>query len=118
MSNFKACRAACKRGEVRVGEMFVFDAGQVTKPRYIINFPTKTHWKARSRLADVGSGLSDLRRVLEELDITSVAVPPLGCGNGGLGWRDVRPLIAAALDDLEGPTPWCSSLRVLPEPAK
>ncbi|MCL6091927.1 MAG: macro domain-containing protein, partial [Actinobacteria bacterium] len=100
--NFKVYRAACKRGEVRVGKMFVFDAGQITKPRYIINFPTKTHWKARSRLADVESGLRDLRRVVKELNVTSIAVPPLGCGNGGLDWRDVRPLITDALGDLEG----------------
>ena len=101
-SNFKAYRAACKRGEVKIGEMFVFDAGQLTKPRYIINFPTKTHWKARSRLNDVEAGLGDLRRVVRELSITSIAVPPLGCGNGGLVWADVRPLIATALGDLDG----------------
>ena len=100
-ANFKAYQTACKRGEVEVGRMFVFDAGQLIRPRYIINFPTKTHWKARSRLADVEAGLRDLRRVLEELSITSVAVPPLGCGSGGLDWRDVRPLIAHALGDLE-----------------
>jgi O-acetyl-ADP-ribose deacetylase (regulator of RNase III) len=100
-ANFKAYQAACKRYEVKVGRMFVFDAGQLMRPRYIINFPTKTHWKARSRLADVEAGLSELRRVVDELGITSIAVPPLGCGSGGLDWRDVRPLVAGALADLD-----------------
>jgi O-acetyl-ADP-ribose deacetylase (regulator of RNase III) len=101
-SNYKAYRAACKRGEVVLGKMFVFDAGQLTRPRYIVNFPTKAHWKARSRLADVEAGLADLRRVVQDLGISSIAVPPLGCGNGGLDWRDVKPLIAEALGDVDG----------------
>jgi len=69
-------------------------------PRYIINFPTKDHWRSRSRLADIDAGLEDLRRVLTELEIESVAVPPLGCGLGGLRWADVRPRIEQALGGL------------------
>jgi O-acetyl-ADP-ribose deacetylase (regulator of RNase III) len=101
-SNFKAYEAACKRGEVALGRMFVFDAGQLTHPRYVINFPTKGHWRARSRLADIEAGLADLRRVIEDRGITSIAVPPLGCGNGGLSWDDVRPVIEQALLDIPG----------------
>jgi O-acetyl-ADP-ribose deacetylase (regulator of RNase III) len=100
-ANFKAYRDACARGDVRVGRMFVFDAGQLVRPRWIINFPTKQHWKSRSRLTDIETGLDDLRRVLSELDIRSVAVPPLGCGNGGLDWADVRPLIDKQLGGLD-----------------
>lgn len=98
--NYKAYRAACDRDEVRMGEMFVFRTGRFT-PRWIVNFPTKKHWRSRSRLGDIEAGLADLRRTLEELDATSVAVPPLGCGNGGLDWDEVRPLIIDALEGLE-----------------
>jgi len=99
-ANFKAYRAACAAGEVQLGHMFVFATGQLQRPAFIINFPTKGHWKSRSRLADIDSGLRDLRRVLQELQIESVAVPPLGCGLGGLSWADVRPRIDDALADL------------------
>ena len=101
-ANYEAYRRACEAGEVSLGEMFVFDTGSMIFPRYIINFPTKGHWKARSRLADVASGLDDLRRVLIERRIASIAVPPLGCGNGGLDWADVEPLIREKLSNLDG----------------
>ena len=100
-ANFEAYEAACKQQQVRLGEMFVFDAGQLMRPRWIINFPTKGHWRSNSRLADVASGLDDLRRVIVELGITAMAVPPLGCGNGGLNWADVLPLIHSKLDGLD-----------------
>jgi O-acetyl-ADP-ribose deacetylase (regulator of RNase III) len=98
--NYKAYRAACAAGEVTLGRMFVFDIGRLERPRYIINFPTKDHWRSRSCLADIELGLGDLRRVLTELDVQSVALPPLGCGLGGLRWSDVRPRIEAALAGL------------------
>lgn len=98
--NFKDYNAACAAGEVQLGRMFVTQPGKLQGPRFIINFPTKAHWKARSRLADVESGLRDLRRVLQECGVESVAIPPLGCGLGGLDWSDVRPRIAEALGDL------------------
>jgi O-acetyl-ADP-ribose deacetylase (regulator of RNase III) len=98
--NFRAYEAACRRGEVQLGRMFVFETGLMGQPRLIINFPTKKHWRARSRLTDIKAGLADLRRVIRDYRITSVAVPALGCGNGGLDWRDVRPLITEALGDL------------------
>ncbi|MEY2484345.1 MAG: hypothetical protein QOK24_2873 [Verrucomicrobiota bacterium] len=98
--NFKEYRAACAAGEVRLGHMLVVATGRLQPPAFIINFPTKGHWQSRSRLADIDSGLRDLRRVLQELEIASVAVPPLGCGLGGLSWSDVRPRIEDALADL------------------
>lgn len=101
-ANYEAYRRACEAGEVRLGEMFVFDTGSMIFPRYIINFPTKGHWKARSQLADITSGLDDLRRVLIERRIGSIAIPPLGCGNGGLNWADVEPLVRAKLGNLDG----------------
>lgn len=80
--------------------MFVYELGQLEGPRFIINFPTKGHWKSRSRLSDIRAGLQDLKRVVQELGIASIAVPPLGCGNGGLKWDEVKPTIEAALGDL------------------
>lgn len=89
--------AACKAGQVHLGRMHVVDlGGLVGGPRWIINFPTKKHWRARSRIADIESGLRDLVAVVERLGIRSIAVPPLGCGHGGLDWADVRPRIETA----------------------
>jgi O-acetyl-ADP-ribose deacetylase (regulator of RNase III) len=101
-ANFRAYEAACRRGEVRLGSMFTYETGLLDGPRYIINFPTKGHWRARSKLSDIKVGLADLREVIHDRDIRSIAIPPLGCGNGGLDWRDVRPLIIEALGDLPG----------------
>ena len=100
-ANFKAYERACKRDEVALGKMFVFDEGQLTPPRWIINFPTKGHWRSHSRISDVAAGLDDLREVVAKLDIHSIALPPLGCGNGGLDWGEVRPLIEQRLDGLD-----------------
>lgn len=99
-ANFKAYEQACKHDAVALGAMFVFDNGQLTKPRWIVNFPTKGHWRSRSRLEDVKAGLEDLRSVVTELGIASIAIPPLGCGNGGLDWAIVRPLIEDTLQGL------------------
>lgn len=101
-ANFRAYQAACRHGEVRLGRMFVYEPGVPGQPRYLVNFPTKGHWRDRSTLVDVREGLADLRRLVLDRAITSIAVPPLGCGNGGLDWRDVRPLIEEALGDLPG----------------
>ena len=100
-ANFKAYEAACKKQAVRLGEVFVFDNGRLTPPRWIINFPTKGHWRARSRIRDVADGLDNLRDVIEELKISSIALPPLGCGHGGLNWDEVRSVIKERLGDLD-----------------
>ncbi|MFI5955706.1 macro domain-containing protein [Cryptosporangium sp. NPDC051539] len=99
-ANFRAYASACRKHEVRLGEMFVFPLEQLEPPRYVINFPTKSDWRSKSRLKDIEAGLVDLRRVIGELDLKSLALPPLGCGNGGLNWSDVRPLIDEILGDL------------------
>ncbi len=100
--NFRAYAAACRRGEVRPGRMFVYEAETLTNPRFIVNFPTKQHWRSHSRLEDIDAGLRALREVVRLRGIRSIAVPPLGSGLGGLNWTDVRPRIHAALADLEG----------------
>ena len=100
--NFKAYKAACDRKEVRPGKMFVYDSGGLVKPNFIINFPTKDHWRGKSRLEFIRDGLRDLVEVIRRLRIRSIAVPPLGCGNGGLDWDETRPLIENALSGLDG----------------
>lgn len=92
--NFKAYVKACKENEVHTGRMFVHNLGKLAgKPYFIINFPTKDHWRSPSKIEFIDSGLRDLVRVIRENDIRSIAMPPLGCGNGGLDWADVKPLI-------------------------
>lgn len=100
--NYKAYKRACDRGVVELGQMFIWDAGALAAggPRYVINFPTKKHWRSKSKLSDIRLGLDDLVRQLKELSVTSVAVPPLGCGYGGLQWDEVRPLIERAFEQL------------------
>lgn len=97
---FKDYAAAAKRGEVVLGRMHVWRTHALTGPRFIINFPTKGHWRAKSRLADIDRGLIDLVRIIEDLGIDSIAVPPLGCGNGGLEWSQVGPRIRTAFSSL------------------
>ena len=101
-TNFALYAAACKARQVKVGQMFVTETGELDGPRWVINFPTKDHWKAPSRLEWVESGLQDLKRVLTERQIKSVAIPPLGAGNGGLDWPTVRARIEAALREVQG----------------
>lgn len=120
--NFDVYAAACKRDEVEVGRMLVVEtrrphAGSLslfanlldkptTEPLYIINFPTKKHWRQPSQIAYVRAGLTALVEEVRMRNIRSIAVPPLGCGNGGLAWADVEPMIKSALSVL-------ASVRIL-----
>lgn len=97
--NFREYEAACKAGEVQPGQMFVHETGKFT-PRFIINFPTKRHWKGNSRIEDVETGLIALAEVITSRGIKSIAIPPLGAGLGGLDWDDVLPRIKSALQDI------------------
>ena len=102
--NFKAYAARCKRNEIRPGRVFVFDTHATVSPRYIINFPTKRHWRGKSRIEDIESGLKSLVQEIRLRSIRSIAMPPLGSGLGGLSWPGVRARIEAALkvlDDVE-----------------
>ncbi|MEI6622204.1 MAG: macro domain-containing protein [Actinomycetes bacterium] len=101
---FKDYQKEAKAGRLSLGHMQVWPTAAVDGPKYIINFPTKGHWRSASRLVDIEAGLADLATVVRDLRIRSVAVPPLGCGHGGLVWSDVRPKIVEALaplDDVE-----------------
>jgi O-acetyl-ADP-ribose deacetylase (regulator of RNase III) len=103
--NYRLYREACKTKNVTIGRVFATERRDfVSGPRWIINFPTKEHWRAPSRIEWIRDGLVDLRRFIEEHKIRSVALPPLGSGNGGLEWREVRPLIVEALEPLQDVT--------------
>jgi O-acetyl-ADP-ribose deacetylase (regulator of RNase III) len=99
--NFAAYKVLCERGELTPGKMMVYELGRLTHPRCVINFPTKRHWKDKSRMEDIESGLEALVHEVENRGIRSIAIPPLGCGLGGLAWHEVRPRIEAAFRSLE-----------------
>lgn len=99
--NYRLYAAACKAKEVRTGKMFVTEVQELDGPRWIVNFPTKQHWRSPSKLEWIVEGLQDLRRFLIEERVQSVAIPPLGAGNGGLEWPQVRAQIETALNGLE-----------------
>ena len=104
--NFHAYAQACQSGQVETGKMFITEQQALLGPRWIINFPTKQHWRDPSKLEWIDQGLEDLRKNLAYNQIVSVAIPPLGCGLGGLDWQLVKPRIEDALADL-------SSTRIL-----
>lgn len=100
-SMYRDYNSAAKAGNVVLGKMHVADLGALAEgPQWIINFPTKKHWKSKSRISDIEAGLVDLVETIKKLGIASIAVPPLGCGYGGLDWKDVRPLIEQAFSAL------------------
>src|SRR5262249_48058392 len=99
--NFKACKAACVREEVQPGRMFVFETGQLANPKYIINFPTKRHWRDKSRLDDIDTGLKALVDEIKSRHIRSVAIPRAGGGLGGFAWRTGGPRMEEALRGFE-----------------
>lgn len=101
-SNYAAYQAACERGEVQPGRMFIHELGELTGPRWIINFPTKRHWRGKSRIEDIETGLAALVAEIRARGIRSIALPPLGAGLGGLDWNEVKPRIIAALAPIEG----------------
>lgn len=99
--NFASYAAACKRNEVQPGRLHVYETGLETYPLYIVNFPTKRHWRNKSRMEDIEAGLNALAAEVRSRNIRSIAVPPLGSGLGGLDWPLVRSRIVTALQDLD-----------------
>jgi O-acetyl-ADP-ribose deacetylase (regulator of RNase III) len=98
--NFQAYANACRKGEVKPGRMFTFLTDRMINPKYIINFPTKRHWKKKSKLEYIEQGLNALVTEVRRLGIKTIAIPPLGCGYGGLKWPEVRDLVETAFDQL------------------
>jgi O-acetyl-ADP-ribose deacetylase (regulator of RNase III) len=98
--NFDRYKQACDAGHMRLGEVLVIPTGTKDNPVYIVNFPTKYHWRDRSHLDSIETGLRSLIDAVKRLGITSIAVPALGCGLGGLDWSDVKPLIEEAFEQV------------------
>ncbi len=97
---FHEYEKSSKKNEVKIGKMHVVETNSLVGPKYIINFPTKQHWREKSKIGYIVDGLKALKKVIKEKDIQSIAIPPLGCGNGGLKWSIVKPLIEEALQDV------------------
>ena len=99
--NFKAYASQCRRNEMQPGRVFVFETGEMLSARYIINFPTKRHWRGKSRIEDIESGLVSLKEEIRSRGVRSIAIPPLGSGLGGLDWAEVRARLEAALEEFD-----------------
>ena len=99
--NFKAYEAACKTGGVEIGRMFGTRTLTLSNPKWIINFPTKKHWRNPTKIEWVVEGLLSLRLFIDQEGIQSISIPPLGCGNGGLQWSRVKREIELALSELD-----------------
>lgn len=99
--NFKEYEIACKKEVIKPGIMFVHQTGQLTNPKYIINFPTKRHWKGKSKIEDIESGLDNLIETIHKLGIKSISIPPLGSGLGGLDWQVVKQKIGQKLSNID-----------------
>lgn len=117
-ANFAAYAKLAKRGEIIPGKVFVFETGSFDNPHYILNFPTKRHWRGKARLQDIETGLQDLVKVIREKNIRSVAIPPLGSGFGGLDWNEVRPLILSALEQVPDVVAWVYPPQDMPSAEK
>ncbi|MGM0630841.1 MAG: type II toxin-antitoxin system antitoxin DNA ADP-ribosyl glycohydrolase DarG [Pseudomonadota bacterium] len=99
-ANMEAYARACKENKVATGKMFVTHSNELVNPQWIVNFPTKQHWRAKSKIEWIDEGLKDLRAFIVNNNVRSIAIPPLGAGNGGLSWNSVLPLIEQHLADL------------------
>ena len=99
--NFLAYQNACNFGDIDIGKVFVFEIDKNSIPRYIINFPTKKHWRNSAKISYITDGLLDLAKVIQSLEIKSIAIPQLGCGLGGLPWIEVKQIIINYLDKIQ-----------------
>jgi O-acetyl-ADP-ribose deacetylase (regulator of RNase III) len=99
--NYKVYKAACNKGALKVGTILIVKDGDLFNQKFIVNFPTKQHWRAPSEISYIQDGLIALKKAIQEHVIQSIAIPPLGCGLGGLDWDVVKPMIIEALQDLD-----------------
>ena len=100
--NFKVYKKACDDQGLVTGEVLTVELNSINAPFYIINFPTKAHWKGKSKLEYIEQGLSSLKSEVKRLGLKSVALPALGSGLGGLDWHAVDSLIQSSLSELPG----------------
>ena len=101
--NFLMYKSACDRGILRPGKLYSCHFESAGRPLWIINFPTKDHWRDASHVSYIRDGLKELVAAIAGFKIHSIAIPALGCGLGALSWKsEVRPLLEAAFADLPG----------------
>ncbi|MEX3743549.1 type II toxin-antitoxin system antitoxin DNA ADP-ribosyl glycohydrolase DarG [Lysinibacillus xylanilyticus] len=98
---YKVYKKACDIGQIKPGKILTVPTENLIGTQYIVNFPTKRHWRANSKIEDIKLGLPALVQEIKDLKLKSIAIPPLGCGNGGLDWNEVRPIIVDALSKVE-----------------
>ncbi len=98
-NNFKIYKQLCEDKEFDIGDLLITNTGQI-RPKFIINFPTKKHWRGRSKIEFIEIGMKELVREINEKQIKSIAIPPLGCGNGGLNWNEVKEIILKELEEV------------------
>ncbi|SEL62697.1 O-acetyl-ADP-ribose deacetylase (regulator of RNase III), contains Macro domain [Chitinophaga rupis] len=98
--NYKLYKKAAEEKKLETGKVLIIPTNRMDDVKWIINFPTKKHWRNPSKLEYITSGLDDLVKVINEYQIKSIAVPPLGCGNGGLDWKEIKPIIERKLSKL------------------
>lgn len=96
---FKDYKRACQTGDLQIGKVQIYSLKSETSPKYIMNFPTKEHWREQSKIEYIKSGLESLKAEIEKREIKSIALPAIGCGLGGLDWNDVRLLIINTFGD-------------------
>lgn len=96
-NNYKIYRQLCENKEFNIGDLLITNTGQI-RPKIIVNFPTKKHWRARSQIEFIEIGMKKLVKEINEKQIKSIAIPPLGCGNGGLNWNEVKVIILRELE--------------------
>lgn len=100
-SNFKIYKQLCEAKKFNIGDLLITNTGQI-KPRFIINFPTKKHWRGKSQIEFIEIGMKELVKEINQREIKSIAIPPLGCGNGGLNWEAVKPIILRQVELING----------------
>lgn len=104
--NYRFYKTTCDQGRMMVGKVLIFQRESIDYPKYIINFPTKRHWKGKSTLQDISEGLDSLVAEIKHLKIKSIAIPALGSGLGGLDWQQVKSLIIDAFSSLPDVEVW------------
>lgn len=100
-TNYKIYKEACKNQTIDIGKLLLVDESNLERKKFIINFPTKKHWRNSSKIEYIEEGLKDLVRIIETQSFESMAIPALGCGLGGLEWESVKLLIEKQLGNLE-----------------
>ncbi|WP_338815028.1 macro domain-containing protein [Bernardetia sp. Wsw4-3y2] len=105
-TNYKIYKEACKNKTIDIGKLLLVsdfkNESNLERKQFIINFPTKKHWRNPSKIEYIEEGLKDLVRIIETQKFESMAIPALGCGLGGLEWEDVRFLLEKYLEKIEG----------------